>query len=163
MSCDVMGDLIIEFFATFFIWFLYAGLIILWFIDGRIKKEQVVHALLAGFIAWIITILIKHFFPTIRPFIKNGGGVDVLFRPTDSAFPSAHTALAFGLAVTIFMHDRRVGWFYLIGALVIGVARVLANVHYPVDILGGAMIGTLVAVVVEKEHVFELIVKKRKP
>jgi undecaprenyl-diphosphatase len=156
-----MGDITIEFFATFFIWFLYAGLIVLWFIDGRIKKEQVIHALLAGFIAWLLVMLIKYLFPTVRPFVLDGGRVDVLFRPTDSAFPSAHTALAFALAVTIFMHDRRVGWFYLVGALIIGVARVLANVHYPVDILGGALIGTLLAVVVEKVHLFKLLQKRR--
>lgn len=155
-----MEDITIEFFATFFIWFLYAGLVILWFIDGKIKKEQVIHALLASAIAWSIAMLIKHFFPTIRPFIRNGGDVDVLFIPTDSAFPSGHTALAFGLAVTVFMHDRKVGWLFLIGALVIGVARVLANVHYPVDILGGALIGTLVAVVVEKFHLFKFLRKR---
>ena len=137
----------------------------MWFIDGRIKKEQVIHALLAGFIAWLLVMLIKHLFPTVRPFVLDGRGVDVLFKPTDSAFPSAHTALAFALAVTIFMHDRRVGWFYLIGALLIGVARVLANVHYPVDILGGALIGTLIAVIVERLHFFDLVkrpIPKRK-
>ena len=155
-----MEDFTVLFFATFFIWFLYVGLLILWFIDGRIKKEQVVHALLASLTAWLIVLLIKHFFPTIRPFIRNGGEVDVLIRPTDAAFPSAHTALAFSLAVTIFMHDRRVGWFYLIGALMIGVARILANVHYPVDIFGGALIGSLVAVVIEKFHLFKLLGKR---
>lgn len=152
-----MEDIAVMFFATFFIWVLYAGLIVLWFIDGRIKKEQVIHALMASLTAWVIVLLIKHFFPTIRPFMQNGGGVDVLIRPTDAAFPSAHTALAFGLAVTVFMHDRRVGWIYLIGALIIGIARVLANVHYPVDILGGALIGSLVAVIVEKFHLFKLL------
>lgn len=159
-----MHALVIEFFATFLIWFLYAGLIILWFIDGRIKKEQVIHALLAGFIAWVIVFLIKHFFPTVRPFVTDGKGVGVLFKPTDSSFPSAHTALAFGLAVTIFMHDRRVGWFYLIGALAIGIARVMANVHYPIDIVGGAFIGTLVAVVIERIHMFEILkpIKKKR-
>ena len=150
-------NITVEFFATFLIWFLYAGLLILWFIDGRIKKEQVIHALLASLTAWLIVLLIKHFFPTIRPFVRNGGEVDVLFKPTDAAFPSAHTALAFSLAVTIFMHERKVGWFYLIGALMVGVARVLANVHYPVDILGGALIGSLVAVVIEKFHLFKLL------
>ena len=159
-----MEGLTIEFFATFLIWLLYVGLIILWFIDGRIKKEQVIHALLASFIAWSLTMLIKYLFPSARPFVRDGRGVNVLFKPIGSAFPSAHTALAFALAVTIFMHDRRVGWFYLIGALLIGVARVLANVHYPVDILGGALIGTLIAVIVEKAHVFKLLtpVKRRK-
>ncbi len=155
-----MEDFTIEFFATFFIWLLYAGLIILWFIDGRIKKEQVIHALFAGLIAWVIVFFIKYFFPTVRPYLKNGGEVDVFFAPTDGAFPSAHTALAFGLAVTVFMHDKRVGWLYLIGALTVGVARVLANVHYPVDILGGAFIGTLTAVIVEKVHLFKFLSKR---
>jgi len=155
-----MDDLIIGFFATFLIWVLYAGLVILWFIDGKIRKEQVIHALLAGLIAWVIAFLIKHFFPTLRPFMVNGGEIDVLIRPTDSAFPSEHTTLAFSLAVTIFMHDRKVGFWYLLGALFIGISRVLANVHYPLDILGGAFIGTLVAVVVEKTHMFKLLGKK---
>ena len=155
-----MDDVIIGFFASFYVWFLFAGLIILWFIDGKIKKEQVAHALLACLFAWVIAFLIKHFFPTIRPFVTNGLETDVLFRPTDAAFPSEHTTLAFALATTIFMHDRKVGWIYLISALVIGVARVVANVHYPIDILGGALIGTLVAIVIEKVHLFELLKKR---
>lgn len=151
-----MDDVVIEFFATFFIWFLYVGLIILWFIDGKIKKEQVIHALAASLIAWTIAFLIKRFFPTVRPFITNGREIDVLFRPTDGAFPSEHSTLAFALATTVFMHDRRVGWVFLVGALLVGVARVLANVHYPIDIMGGALLGTLTAVVIEKLHFSDL-------
>jgi undecaprenyl-diphosphatase len=156
----MLEDITIEFFATFFIYFLFAGLVVLWFIDGKIKKEQVFHALLACLYTVIIVSLIKYFFPTLRPFMVNGREVEVLFKPLDGAFPSGHTAQAFALAVTIFMHDRKVGWFFLIGALLIGIARVLANVHYPVDILGGALIGTLVAVVVEKFHLFKLLRKR---
>lgn len=155
-----MQGLFIEFFATFFIYFLFAGLIVLWFIDGKIKKEQVVHALFACLISFFIAFLIKHFFPTLRPFVLNGQGTDVLIRPTDGAFPSEHTVIAFSLAVTVFLHDRKIGWFFLVSALVIGVARVLANVHYPADIVGGAFIGTLVAVIVEKTHLFKLLPKK---
>lgn len=157
-----MDDVIIEFLATFLIWILYAGLIVLWFIDGKIKKEEVIHALIAGIIAWLITLAIKHSFPTLRPFAINGREVDVLFRPNDSAFPSAHTALAFSLAVTIFLHDRKIGWLFLLGAFLIGVARVFANVHYPIDIIGGAFIGTLIAVLVEREHLFKLFNKRHK-
>ena len=156
-----MDDVVIMFFATFLIWILYAGLIILWFIDGKIRKEQVVHALVAGLIAWVIAFLIKKAFPTFRPFMINGRDVDVLFRPTDAAFPSEHTVLAFSLAVTIFLHDKKVGLWYLFGALLIGVFRVLANVHYPIDILGGALIGTLVAVIIEKVHMFSLLQRGR--
>lgn len=154
-----MDDIVLEFFATYLIWLLYAGMIILWFIDGKIKKEQVIHALFAGLIAYTISLLIKHFFPTVRPYLLNGHEVDVFIKPTDSSFPSGHTVLAFSLAVTIFMHDRKVGLLYLIGALSVGVARVLANVHYPVDILAGAFLGTFVSVLVEKNHMFGVFKK----
>jgi undecaprenyl-diphosphatase len=153
----------IEFLATFLIWFLYVGLIILWFIDGRIKKEEVIHAVLASLIAWILAYLIKRFFPTIRPFMLNGKGVDVLIKPTDGAFPSAHTALAFALGVTVFMHDRKIGCLFLVGAIFVGISRVMANVHYPSDILGGTLIGTLVAVLMEHVHLFGFLHKKVRP
>ncbi len=140
------------FLATFFIYFLFAGLVVLWFIDGKIKKTQVIHALFACLLAWIIAALIKHFFPTIRPFMLNGGETSVLLRPTDGSFPSEHTVIAFALAVTVFIRDGKVGWFFLISAIIIGIARIVANVHYPVDIVGGAFLGTIVAVIIEKIH-----------
>lgn len=152
-----MERISVEFLATFLIWLMYAGLVVLWFIDGKIRKEQVIHALTAGVIALAIAFLIKYLFPTLRPFAVNGASTDVLITPTDPSFPSAHMALAFSLAVTIFMHDRKAGVFYLIGAAAIGFARVLANVHYPVDIVGGALIGTLTAVIIEKNHMFHLL------
>lgn len=158
----MIEDIGIEFLATFLIWFLFLGLAVLWVIDGRIKKEQVAHALFACLFAWIIAFLIKHFFPTARPFTLNGREIDVLLKPTDGAFPSEHTTIAFALAVTVFMHDRKIGWYFLGSALVIGVARVLANVHYPIDIVGGAFLGTIIAVIVERIHLFKLITRNRR-
>ncbi len=151
------SDIIIKFFASILIYLLFAGLFVLWIVDGKIKKEQVVHAVFAFFVAFAISELIKHLFPTVRPYLVNGGGTDVFINPVDGAFPSSHTAEAFAIAVTVFLHDRRVGWWFLGAALSIGIARVLANVHYPVDIVGGAFLGTLVAVLVERTHFAEIV------
>lgn len=147
-----MSYLLITFLASFFIWFMFVGILILWVIDGKIKKEQVIHALLVAFVAWILTEGLKHLFPTLRPFMSDGRGVLTLTTPDDGSFPSTHTAVAFGLAVGMFQHNKKWGSLYLISAILIGISRVLANVHYPVDILGGALIGTLVAVIAEKLH-----------
>ncbi len=155
-----MGNLIVTFLASFLIWFLYAGLLALWFIDGKIKKETVIHALLASLAAWVLAEFIKTLIPTVRPFLINGQPIETLTLPLDGAFPSAHTALAFALAVTIWFHDRKIGWIYLILALVIGIARVIANVHYPQDIFGGAVLGILIAFSIEKIHLFALLRKK---
>lgn len=154
--------MLITFIASILIWLLFAGLLVLWVIDGKIKKEQVLHAIYSSVLAWLTGFFIKLFFPTLRPFVENGEGVKTLTIPGDGAFPSQHTAIAFAVAVTIFMHDKKYGWLYLIAAVIIGTGRVLANVHWPVDILGGALLGTLTAVVVEKRHLFWFFKKKNR-
>ncbi len=152
-----MNNLVIEFLASFLIYFLFFGLAILWMVDGKIKKEQVLHALFAAFVAWAITAIIKLIFPTLRPFKIDGLPPLTFTIPNDASFPSGHSAEAFAIAVTVWLHDKKVGWVFLITALVVGIARVWANVHYPIDILAGALIGTLVAVIIEKIHFRKLL------
>jgi undecaprenyl-diphosphatase len=154
-----MHGLIIEFFATFLIYFLFLGLISLWFIDGKIKKEQVLHALLAAVLGALISSLIKLMFPIDRPFVVNGLETNVLIAPKDGAFPSNHTTVAFAVAVTVFLHDKKVGLYFLVTATMIGIARVIANVHYPIDIVGGVVVGTLAAILIDKTHLFKLFKK----
>ena len=154
-----MEHFLIEFFASFFLWFLFAGIFVLWAFDGKIKREQVLHALLAGALAWIIAHLIKALFPTLRPFQVNGAPTTVLIPLANGGFPSGHTAAAFGLALTIWQHDKKMGIAYLLSATLIGIARVLANVHYPVDILGGATLGIITSLSVQKIHLKNLFRK----
>jgi len=143
---------LITFLASFLVWILFGGIFVLWFIDGRIKKEQVLHGILAFVLAWVLADIFKNFFPTVRPFLTNGNSPLVLFPGDNGAFPSGHTASSFALAMTIFKHDRKVGSLYIVLAILIGVARVLANVHYPIDILGGVVLGIIVATLVGKMH-----------
>lgn len=147
-------NIFITFAASFLLWFMYAGLIVLWLVDGRIKKEQALHALVTGFVAWLAAEIIKQSFPSYRPFVTDGHTPLTLTIPgiNDGSFPSGHTAAAFGLASSLWLHKRKTGWLYLFLALAVGVARVLAYVHYPVDILGGALLGILIAFVLEKLH-----------
>jgi undecaprenyl-diphosphatase len=152
-----MPNYLIEFAASFFIYFMYLGLIVLWITDGRIKKEQVIHALSATLIAFLTAEILKSIFHTARPFIVQGLTPLTLTIPSDAAFPSTHTAVAFALAITVWLHDRKVGWIYLIWALFVGVARILANVHYPIDIWGGAILGIIIALGLEKVHLFNFI------
>ncbi len=147
-----MYDEIVLFLASFLIWLMFAGLVILWFIDGKIKKEQVIHALLASFIAWTIAEIMKRIFNTPRPFDLNHLQTFTATLPTDPAFPSGHAATVFGLAVSVYLHDKRVGIIFIILAALVAWARVAANVHFPIDVIVGGLIGAIVAVVIEKIH-----------
>lgn len=104
----------------------------------------------------MIAQIIKALFPTLRPFELNGLTPMVFLPSSDGAFPSGHAAAAFALATSVFLHNKKVGLLYEIGAVIVGIARVLGNVHYPVDILGGAIVGIVVAFVIEKVHLKKL-------
>jgi len=150
----------ITFLASFLIWIMFFGLFVLWIIDGRVKKEQALHTFLASVFAWVLSGMIKFFFPTVRPFVAWGMDPLTITVPMDGSFPSIHTAVAFTIAVTLYLHDKALGSVYMVLAILVGGARILGNVHYPVDIFGGIVVGTLVALAVEKLHVASFIKKK---
>jgi undecaprenyl-diphosphatase len=156
-----MINLLITFSASYLIWLMLVGLVIISVVDGKIKKEQALHALLAFVLAWAIAEIIKKIIPTARPYIVNGYA-PLVRDMTYGSFPSAHSAAAFALATTIWFHDRKVGWLYIFLALVVGVARILANVHYPIDVLGGTLVGIITSFATEKAHLFSLLSSLRK-
>ena len=151
--------MIITFLASFLIWILFAGLIYLWVIDGRIKREVALHAFLSALMAWGAAELLKSLFPISRPFVTDNFPPLTLTIPIDGSFPSGHTAAAFALATSVWLHNKKLGLFFITIALTIGVSRVLANVHWPLDIVGGVVVGTIVSLMVEKLHVFQLVKK----
>jgi undecaprenyl-diphosphatase len=59
------------------------------------------------------------------------------------SFPSGHAIFFFALAAAVYHYDRRLGWLLYAGATAMGVARVMAGVHWPTDIIGGAVLGII--------------------
>lgn len=147
----------VTFTASILIWLMFFGLIVLWVIDGKIKKETVIHAVFSCFVAWSISELIKYGFPTLRPFQVQNLIPLTTTIPGDGAFPSSHTAVAFALSVTILKHDKKVGILYLIMAGLVGIARILAHVHYPIDIIAGAFLGTFISRLTSGKHFVRLL------
>jgi undecaprenyl-diphosphatase len=156
----MLQELLVTFIASFLIWLMFAGLLVLWLIDGKIKKEQVLHALMATLVSWLIAEVFKNLFNTKRPYVSNGESPFTITTPSDQAFPSGHSTAAFALAVSIWLHDKKWGSIYMFAALLVALGRILANVHYPVDTMVGALIGVLTSITFEKIHLFSLLKKK---
>lgn len=74
----------------------------------------------------------------------------LMYTPTDSSFPANSMAATFGIAAAVWVLNRKVGTALLAAAFVYGFARVMAGVHYPLDIIGGAAIGVVVTFFVFK-------------
>ena len=65
--------------------------------------------------------------------------------PHSGAFPSGHAATAFACATVLACWDRRLAVPAFVLAAAIGWSRVYVGVHWPLDVLGGAVLGVLVA------------------
>lgn len=89
--------------------------------------------------------IINAFYFRPRPFIDLD--LDVHFyKPTDSSFPANSAGVAFALATVVYNRNRRLGIALYVVAVLWGIARVYAGVHYPTDILAGAGIGVVAAI-----------------
>lgn len=75
----------------------------------------------------------------------------ILKTPSDYSFFSGHASSSFALATLAFLLLRskvRWAWFFLAWPLLFSYSRIYVGVHYPTDILVGALIGVTLAVVV---------------
>jgi undecaprenyl-diphosphatase len=64
---------------------------------------------------------------------------------TSFSFPSGHTASSFAAATALYLYDRRYGIPALVFAALVGISRVYLLVHWPTDVIAGAMIGMVCA------------------
>ena len=94
---------------------------------------------------------VKYWLYRPRPLLLPGAilrQAPELSGATDPSFPSGHAAIAF-MAAT-FLSARYPRWspaFYVL-AVMIGLTRIYLGLHYPSDVLAGALIGTVTAAVV---------------
>ena len=65
--------------------------------------------------------------------------------PTTSSFPSGHTSTSFACAYVISRLAPRLTVFVYLLAALIGLSRIYVGVHYPLDVLAGAVVGLVVA------------------
>ncbi|MEI7810635.1 MAG: phosphatase PAP2 family protein [bacterium] len=109
-----------------------------------IKFKEIILVFLSVILAWLSAIFLKNVFAIPRPFVQFSD-VHSLVSETDFSFPSGHATFFMALAVAIFLHHKKVGYLFLVFALIIGIARIVAGVHFPVDILGGYIIGSIIS------------------
>lgn len=111
-----------------------------------IRRAGVAAGLSAG-LALLVTQLISHLVNRARPFVTDPGGVHLFdHHAADPGFPSDHATAAFAIAVAIALRSPRWGVPVLIAATLLAIARVGLGVHYPSDIVGGALVGTMAAI-----------------
>ena len=143
-------DALVIFSAGYFQYLLIAIFLPLLFFSGYAKPEK-----LRIFWVTIISIIvarlgvtefIRFFYRRPRPFLTYQ--VHQLLSENEWSFPSGHSAFFFAMATAIYLYNKKWGIGFFLAAVLMNISRIIAGVHYPSDILGGAIIGMAVAYIV---------------
>lgn len=97
----------------------------------------------------INNLILKNLVARTRPYEVVEGLHRIIEAQSDLSFPSGHTGSSFAAAVTIFLLcPRKYGVPAMILAVLISLSRLYVGVHYPTDVLCGAVTGTVIAILV---------------
>jgi undecaprenyl-diphosphatase len=110
--------------------------------------HNVIVVLTAGLVAWIFAKIIKTIYPSPRPFLAIEDVTKLVNHGGTDSFPSGHTTFFSAIATALYFYHKKIAVFYMFGALLIGLSRIVAGIHWPVDILAGYVLGGVVTVFV---------------
>lgn len=141
---SVIFDWTIVFLADYLAYLLVIASVIsllLWKTDWVTKKSALLAAVLSTVISrGIFVELIRIVYPHPRPSVTLSSVLQLLTE-TSSSFPSGHAAFFFALSSVTYHYNRKLGLIVFTASVMMGLARIIAGVHYPLDILGGAILG----------------------
>lgn len=133
----------------FFIWYRYLGsgyvLIPLLFLVWRMRPDKVTYFLLAVGLESLVVYGIKYFWCQPRPALVLEH-VHLLQPLYTHSFPSGDTGMAFAIAGSLLVGEKcTLQLMLLIYAALIAYERIYVGVHFPLDVVVGAIIGSLSA------------------
>ena len=123
----------------------------LWFV-GKTEEQRtnnqlaVLNTLASVVLSGLLVELSNYFFYRPRPF-ENYSVALLFYRPVDSSFPSNPAVVGAAVAMSVFFWNRRIGTVLAIVAFIYSLSRLYGGVCYPLDILGGLVIGSGVSFV----------------
>lgn len=134
-------DNLAVFCANYLEYFLFLILIALLVINFKKHWKMAVVSLASAAVSrFVLANIIRMVWFRSRPFIYHK--VNLLFSHSNEAsFPSGHASFYFALSMVVYLYSKKLGILFFIISFLIAFARVFCGVHWPSDVLFGALLG----------------------
>ena len=124
-------------------------LVITLFLLYKTKQLNKIKIFLFGYLTsyFINDVLLKNLIQRPRPFQENNLITTIIKEPTSYSMPSGHSASSFVAAFILSYYFPKYRIFFYSLAVLIAFSRIYVGVHYPSDVIVGALIGLLIGFV----------------
>lgn len=148
---SIISPTTVVFVARFIPWIFLGGLLLLLIIDmfrAAVFKKYTMfqisfwEVMFTFFIALFLQWAFKALIVEPRPFLE--GITPLYYYGWNDSFPSGHTLVFTALAVVIYDRHKYIGLLATVVALLIGLARVVVGIHWPLDIAVGGLLGVVI-------------------
>lgn len=155
---DALGHLLLKFTADYLILIvLLIGGVTLLLVPAERRYQVWARAVVAGMVALWIAKTASLFYHGERPFMALGATPQVAYLP-DPGFPSDHALLVFLVTFVVWTATKNM-WLavtLLVMSIAVGVGRIVALVHTPLDIVAGFACALIAALGVYGRQLFTL-------
>lgn len=139
------------FLAEYSLYFLALAVVLFFFTRSGRNRMMVVCASLTFIVAEVVGKLVSNLHTNYQPFSVLNDVNKLIEKDINNSFPSDHTILFFSFCMTFWLFSKSSYRFlWLIVAVLVGISRVGVGVHYPADILVGALISVASSLIVYK-------------
>ena len=142
--------------------YLWIALLIILLCIPKTRRAAMIGAatLLLTFI--VTNLCLKPLIGRTRPYEVIEGLTRIIEKQSDRSFPSGHTANSMAVGVSLWRVSKKyeiigdkklyfpkaAGWAVLVWSVLVGLSRLYVGVHFPTDVLGGAIVAILNTVIV---------------
>ncbi len=109
-----------------------------------------VRVAVAILLAEVLSGLLKVAIGRERPPLAHPDPEPLVRVPSTHSFPSGHATVSFACATVLALALPRLAWAFVALAALIAFSRVYVGVHYPGDVLAGAILGAAIGAVVSR-------------
>lgn len=134
---------IMIFFAKYMKYFLLFGIIMYWFTRKQENRIMIISSMFAFVVAEVFGAIAGAIHSNNQPFAELSNVNQLIGHAIDNSFPSDHAIEFFSICITFLLFKKNLRYVWLAIAILVSISRVWVGVHYPADILVGAILGII--------------------
>ncbi|MED4730911.1 undecaprenyl-diphosphatase [Aneurinibacillus migulanus] len=139
---------VIVFLAEYMLYFLCLSIVVYWFTRTNKNRMMVIQAVIAFILAEILGKIAGQFHSHYQPFAVLPHVNQLIEHDIDNSFPSDHTILFFSVCISFWLVRKKGEWLWLMLPCCVAISRIWVGVHYPIDVITGALLGVISALFV---------------